>query len=140
MGWMMMRASDLYVINFRSTISSETADTLNLIWGAALTQRELEYPTYDPSKQRFVNPARLANALEAVFNANYEKSGLAIIAFVVAEALRFDLVRNTVDVVLDVAPRYFNSLNWDYFLPVLQDWSKMSMKYHGVKQVRWHHR
>jgi hypothetical protein len=56
---MMMRASDLYVINFRSTISSETADTVNLIWEAALTQSELEYPTYDPSKQRFVNPARL---------------------------------------------------------------------------------
>ena len=100
-----MRASDLYVINFRSTISSETADTVNLIWEAALTQSELEYPTYDPSKQHFVNPARLAHALEAVFKANYEKSGLAIIAFVVAEAARFDLVRNTVDVVLDVAPK-----------------------------------
>jgi hypothetical protein len=71
-----------------------------------------------------------------VFKENYEKSGLAIIAFVVAEAARFDLVRNTVD----VAPRYFNRLNWDYFLPVLQDWSTMSMKYHGVKQVCWHRR
>ena len=75
-----------------------------------------------------------------MFKANYEKSGLAIIAFVVAEAARFDLVRNTVDVVLDVAPRCFDRLNWDYFPPVLQDWSKMNMKYHGVKHVCWHHR
>jgi hypothetical protein len=57
---------------------------------------------------------------------------IPVIAFVVAEAARFDLVRNTVDAILDVAPRYFNNLNWDYFLPLLQDWRKMSMKYHGV--------